>query len=479
MNRRPSGNNFIFGGAVAYVLALLAFIGLGEPAYSLEGRVLAWVLFVIGSAPALLYVAKERQHVPIIELVMIAHVIAFSLPVFFETELVLMARTIVAENAPVTGVIALALAAVVALWAGYKLAPRVFAIVPLPKLRLYCHPQKLFYYAVAVCLLTLARGGHFGVYEQIIELAVSQDLAIAILALLFYKGLLSPVKRVVVLLLFSALILRGVSTGLTQQILQPVLIWFICRWFVVKKVQWGIIGAFVIAFVLLQPVKLQYRELVWQPQQSLTMVDKLGIFGQLFVEHWVFQGGELHDKVADSTRNRTSLLLQTAHILDWTPGIVPYENGRTFLYLLFGWVPRFVWTDKPVAQEANIKYALNYGVTTEEGVERTMFGVGELGEAVMNFGPAGVIPVFLLLGMLNYLPVQVVRLPEFRRLRHEAIRVEDIAPLALLIAVVIKLIFIGSSISSLYVGIIQLIVVQAALLYLVAGVRGHASMQVR
>lgn len=471
--------NYIFAAAAAYVLALPVFIGFAEPAYPMESRILAWLLLVVGSTPAVIYVAEERQHVPVIELVMLAHVIAFALPVFFETELVLLARTIVPEAVPITLCMALALAAVCALWAGYKLAPRVFSIIPLPKFRLYCDPKKLFYYAVAVCVLTLVRAGSFGPYEQIIELTVSQDLAIAILALLFYKGILTPGKKVVVLVLMTAMLLRGISTGLTQQILQPVLIWFICRWFIVKRIEWGIVAAFVVAFVLIQPVKLQYRELVWQPHAEMGTIEKVGIFGQLFVEHWIFQGGELHDKVADSTRNRTSLLLQTSHIIDWTPGVVPYENGRTFLYLLFGWVPRFVWPDKPFAQEANIKYAMNYGVTTDEVLEKTMFGIGELGEAIMNFGAAGVVPVFLFLGMLNYVPVQVVELPEFRKLRREEIRVEDIAPLALLVAIVIKLIFIGSSISSLYMGVIQLLIVQAALLYLVAGVKGRTALHVR
>jgi hypothetical protein len=64
-------------------------------------------------------------------------------------------------------------------------------------------------------------------------------------------------------------------------------------------------------------------------------------------------------------------------------------------------------------------------------------------------------------------------------LRREEIRVEDIAPLALLVAIVIKLIFIGSSISSLYMGVIQLLIVQAALLYLVAGVKGRTALHVR
>jgi hypothetical protein len=202
-------------------------------------------------------------------------------------------------------------------------------------------------------------------------------------------------------------------------------------------------------------------------------MEKIGLFADLFAKHWL--SSDLGSgRATESTVNRSSLLLQTAHVLDWTPDVVPYENGRTFAYFLIGWVPRFLWPDKPIAQEANIKYAINYGVTTEEGIERTMFGVGELGEAFMNFGAAGIFPVFFILGILSYLPVHLVAVPSFYRLRTEQLDMSLIAAVALLVAIIVRLIFIGSTVANVYGGILQLIVVQAGLMYLFAGDRARS-----
>jgi hypothetical protein len=464
----PATNYGLIGTAV-YLLVLPLFLFLADAAYPFSARALAWLLFVIGSLPALVYLTQGRQHVPVIELIMLAWVSAFSVPVFFETELVLFQRTIFPQTVPVTTCILLAIIAVCALWAGYRIAPPILRHLPLPQLRLHCDPRKLFYYALGLALLSLMRSEQFGPFEQIAELIVSQDLAVALLAILYYKGTLNAVQRLITIAALIGFVLKGVAIGMTQPMLQPLLVWFICRWLVVKKFEWWIVPVAIAAFIVIQPVKLQYREIVWTGGAPLSYVEKIGIFGDLFASHWLTDQNS--DKIAESTRNRTSLLLQTSHVIDWTPEVVPYENGQTFLYLVFGWVPRFLWPEKPVAQEVNIKYALNYGVTTDEGVLRTMFGVGELGEAYMNFGGEGLIPIFLLLGVLNYLAVHVISLPPFSVLKEDQLALKYVAPVALLVAILVKLVFIGSSISSLYVGIIQLLLVQAALMYVVTGMR--------
>ncbi|HEX2826083.1 MAG TPA: hypothetical protein VHP37_07040 [Burkholderiales bacterium] len=454
--------------AACYIAALPLFVLFADATYPLAARLAAWLLFVVGTVPTVVYLRGARSYVPVVELVQLAFVSAFSLPVFYERELAFFARTIYPDTVPVTACILLAVVAVSALWCGYKLGPNVFARVPLPRFQFRCVPERLFYYAIALGIASMIRTDSFGPFEQVVNAVASQDLITALLALLFYKKVLAMWQKALAVAVVAGFVVNGISTGMTQAMLQPAMIWFICRWIVVKKLEISLVVGAVLAVILIQPVKLQYRDIAWTTTTPMSHTEKVALFGDLFVKHWL--GAEIGSaRVSASSANRTSLLLQTAHILDWSPEVVPYENGHTYMYLVVGWVPRFLWPDKPIAQVANNKYALNYGVTTEEGIERTMFGVGELGEAIMNFGAVGVFPVFLILGILTYIPLRLLTLPNFERLRAEPLHADHIGALAVLVAVVARLIFIGSSTAGVYGGIVQLILVQAALMYLCAG----------
>ena len=232
-----------------------------------------------------------------------------------------------------------------------------------------------------------------------------------------------------------------------------------------------------VVFVLLQPVKLEYRDVVLRENsQSISVVDKIDQFAEVFYEYWFLDSTD--NKIVESVTTRTSLLLQTAHVIDWTPAVVPYRNGETFQYMFVTLVPRVIWPNKPVAQQANIDYAIDYGVTSVEGTKRSMFGVGHLGEVFMNFGPLGILPMYILIGILSFLPVYMIRIPKIAPLTQNILRNDlPVAPLALLIAVLFKFIFIGSSVSDTYGGIIQLIVVQGFMLYLFAKQKQSRSLQ--
>ena len=83
-----------------------------------------------------------------------------------------------------------------------------------------------------------------------------------------------------------------------------------------------------------------------------------------------------------------------------------YENGSTIGVALLGWVPRFIWPDKPQAGGSELisKY------TGYKFNEQTTFGTGPVFEYYVNFGLPGVAFGLLILGMvLRYLDIRAYR----------------------------------------------------------------------
>ena len=98
--------------------------------------------------------------------------------------------------------------------------------------------------------------------------------------------------------------------------------------------------------------------------------------------------------------SRLDLLNQATNVIVKTPRVVPYQNGKTYSYLLATVVPRFVWPDKPSVNEANQFYQVAYGLTDKHALNTVSIAVGCLTEAFMNFGWWGVAPVMFAIGVL-------------------------------------------------------------------------------
>lgn len=101
-----------------------------------------------------------------------------------------------------------------------------------------------------------------------------------------------------------------------------------------------------------------------------------------------------------STVLRVSLLTQTAHILDWTPGEVSFQHGSTYTYLVAGYVPRALWPDKPSVNDANRFYQVAYDLTFANQLDTVSVSSGSLAEGYINFSWPGAVIVMFLLGLL-------------------------------------------------------------------------------
>jgi len=100
-----------------------------------------------------------------------------------------------------------------------------------------------------------------------------------------------------------------------------------------------------------------------------------------------------------SGATRVEYLPVLARVVATTPDSIPYQDGRTYSYLIVAAVPRILWPGKPIAQEANDWFGVSYGYITTGQVGQTMMGMPHLVEAYINFGLLGTLP---LMGLIGY-----------------------------------------------------------------------------
>ncbi len=85
-------------------------------------------------------------------------------------------------------------------------------------------------------------------------------------------------------------------------------------------------------------------------------------------------------------------------VLARTPDPVPFWNGRTYEALLFTFIPRFVWPDKPGRNWMN-EFGMKYQYLTE-GDNITSIACSFLAEGYLNYGYLGLYGVAIFFGVL-------------------------------------------------------------------------------
>jgi len=159
----------------------------------------------------------------------------------------------------------------------------------------------------------------------------------------------------------------------------------------------------VIYVLFFQVGKFAMREKYWYDAEEGSKVERISMWVDESFKQWgaalTDSSGEVARTLAYTSLSRVSLLTQTANVVELTPSTVPYQYGQTYSYLFVAFIPRFVWPDKPSANDANKFYQVAYGVTSEEGLEMGSFASGSLTEGYINFGWVGGFAVMFLLGI--------------------------------------------------------------------------------
>ena len=155
-------------------------------------------------------------------------------------------------------------------------------------------------------------------------------------------------------------------------------------------------------FLILQPVKKEYRILTWnEGVAGSATFDKLLLFVSLTESHYFGAGKQADDKVDEirtSTFDRLNNLNTFAAVIADTPRSQPYLYGESYLPLLTKFIPRFLWPGKPLENFGNV-WANRYGYLGLNNVS-TSFNLPWMPEMYMNFGIFGISAVNFLVGIL-------------------------------------------------------------------------------
>ena len=84
-----------------------------------------------------------------------------------------------------------------------------------------------------------------------------------------------------------------------------------------------------------------------------------------------------------------------AAVLLYTPRVYPYQLGQRWLEVFYFWVPRSIWPDKPLS--VGLEFGHTY-LSSFFDRQESFYSPTLLGDAFMNFGPIGIVFVFLTLG---------------------------------------------------------------------------------
>ncbi len=398
--------------AVAPCATVFIPLLLSEYDYSPLHSGLALLLLNVCLYPTVRYFAHNEAGIPTIAVFCGAYAMQFALPIFTRdaTMELAQAEVVYLQDSDVTAALVMAIVGICAFQAGYYWFRRTDLKRAIPVARLPLDKQKAVMFCILIGLLLPMLFTFKGIIPEQYQLPLSATMRLLENQLLVVIGVLGWLvysrtdSKFYVVWLYGLVILaaiRGVSTGMLENALAPVGVLFVVKWLYTSKLPTGPLVASIALILFLSPVKAQYREQVFYGSDgdlaNQSMFAKGFFWLEQATEYWIdtLEGNRGLVEATSSATGRGDFIHQVAHIHSLTPSVIPYQFGETYSFFAVAIIPRIVWPDKPTVGSANNFYAVTYGITTEEGVERTTFGVSLLGEAFINFGWLG--PIFIMM----------------------------------------------------------------------------------
>src|SRR4051812_35330277 len=220
----------------------------------------------------------------------------------------------------------------------------------------------------------------------------------------YVLGTAPRIDRVLIYIFLASRVVAGLSSGWLGTLIWPGIICALI--YITEGRRIPVLTATLVvgAVMFLQVGKSAFRELYWSGQNQGTTTERLQFWVEQSASKWSDalngRGTETSGGLASKTVGRLSLLTQAAHVIDWTPEIVPFQYGRTYSYLAVTFIPRFLWPDKPTVSEANQFYQVAYGLTAQNELHKVSIAVGFLTEGFINFGWWGVIGATYCVGLV-------------------------------------------------------------------------------
>jgi O-antigen polysaccharide polymerase Wzy-like protein len=352
----------------------------------------------------------EKKEVPLFSLVAGTFWLFYAVPLFWashEVNLVQGRRTL-SERA-ITSSLYLALAGVVALWAGIRLAacfrwmPAIRVDVPATSGR-WWYLRMIFILGMVVKIFVPTTVWGEGGRQFVANL---ENIVPAVSFTIFLRCYLrrNVLDLDMLLILGYALItlVVGIASGSLGSFIWLGIVCMIVYTYERRKLPLAAALMVLPVIFFFQSGKSEFRERYWRENNVASYSERVVFWVESSWNLWsdaiADETGTRAKLLADNTVARVSLLQQTANVMELTPGRVPYQYGSLYSYIAVTFIPRFLWADKPSVNDANRWYQVWYGLTLPRGLSKVSIAVGTLAESYINFGWLGSLLIMLPLGV--------------------------------------------------------------------------------
>lgn len=388
----------------------MAQVILALPAYSLLARLAACGLFSLALLSLWRYAKDTARPAPIVPLIMLEFYLLYGFAQFFHSTMALAGGIYIPSEGALAAAAGVALIAAVMFLLGQRAGSLLFKKRSLVPWSVYPNPSGILPFAAtiyAVCALTYAVAISLGRFipdmaiRNILNGIFNPELAFLIL-LFLYLNKAGSTRRWVIYASFSVLLLLGITSGMIEGVIAPVYVLFLSSymWKGQTKVKW-LMGLLAL-YIILTPAKYTYRQLEqWGQtgQLQTSLQERLDNWKEALESGWS-DPFAIEDALQTST-GRTSFIVQLAQVIDWTPGIVPYNRGAGFKTALLFFVPRFIWSSKPGLSDLTAnRYATTFGLTTYQGTQVSTIGIFQPADGYWDWGLVGAMGYPFLYGLL-------------------------------------------------------------------------------
>jgi hypothetical protein len=394
---------------VAAALVLVAHLSLALPIYAWYDRLGAWLPFVILLVLLYRYVRLGEKSVPVLMLVALQVYVFYSVPQFSQEGMLLYSGLYQPSERAITSSVALVILGELAFIAGFQLIRKVSRsqsnlfdrILPKPApnwalgIVLYSLPSLVIY------LLNTLRPDYIPVGFRFMALQFFNIYLALVLALYLAYRFQHRTMLKFAFLLIGVMALGGFIQGVMGNIVNPILILFVCAWIWGRAIRKRWVFVALLAIIVINPVKNQFRRLEWGDKDvsSWAKIERrLTSWGTAFENVWDKNSASAN---VMETASRTSDLIPLAQAVDLVPQTIPYNRGQGMAVALIYWIPRVFWPTKPSSSDLLFnRYAVEFGYTVEEATQTSTTGASTFTEGYWNFGWIGVGGFLLALGVL-------------------------------------------------------------------------------
>lgn len=400
-----------------YVVAVLAYallFGLWqvEPV-PLRVHLAAVLVAAIGFIPLARWYAQESRGIPIFELICLSYVLQFSTPVYLQPNQVKIigGRWVqLSWNGVFEALLLVALGLGVMI-VGYMVVKGNASASGTFRLDLPLDPNKrasyLTFSVVIGSIFSLAQIMNvplfrIGQLQAVLGVLTGQlNLAIVLLAYQVYGKNKTAASATALSLCVALVATLGLASGMLEMALVPLALVFAVRWHATHKLpkHWLVLG--IVFFVLFNTVKAEFREEAWYGKTHYGVIERaeLWVGASFRLAEDIVRGGvrEQGQAIIHQVSYRLDLLHKFVWVRQLTPDVIPYYEGASYTYFLYGWIPRLVWPGKPspdINRRIDVDYQFLYA-----GQGATI-AIGQLPEAYVNFGIGGIAVVMLIQGLV-------------------------------------------------------------------------------